>query len=838
MGSKTALKLSGLATSINPFTIGTDLACAILDNCVLRNRDMIEPLRGYTQTDSHPGGVQSITRVFPWKSRIMAFGGTSGAALADYSDGTGWSATYSQPASGNFPGRTLFGAPDASNPQRFASASKGLFLTTSTGVKHLDGLGNSVLDAGIPAPSIALCFATNTLFAVHWLASGNSVAYRLVLCRYDANGALIQSAPSEPAVATGSGGGALDVAIYPQLPANINGATFLQVYRTKQVAGSPGDEMYLVAEYALSSLNFNAQGVVTGPIIDQLDDNGGTSPLLGQALYTNPSEGGIENSNDQPPLAKDICSFNGSLILANTVEPHSVSLRLIGTGGLSSGTSTIVIGGVTYKADAATDATTSPPTFQLTTGGSAAANIDATARALVSVVNQYNYAHGGGVQALYLSTPDIAPGIMEFVEAGVGGNSFTVHAGQDGQICWSPDLSKASYVQTSNNNATPGKVWWSWTNQPWAVNADSWEIVGEADQDVLRIMKLRNTVFVFKKDGLFTLTGKAPPFDTQPFDPTLVLLAPESCALLNGQIYCLTNRGWVYVSESGVTPSLSWPIERDLQSLEASFSNYATASFAVPYENEGLVFLGMPTSASANCPEQYVFNAGNPGWSRQTMLTAQHGCFDPARKALCWAVGSTLYEERKQMSGADHQLPSLTGSTVGSPLGRTVAVTGATVAAGDVLTQSGFAALVLSVNGSTCTIDTTHSFSAGNVTVLKAIPCHIRFLPYSGGDPAALKVWQSTFFALRAASFELLEVGFNSERTPTFSAAKVSGPNAAGLADQDIEVAQFVCRADVPQAVGESAMLGLDIQITQAVAFWQLQAVRIDAEPGGKYPVR
>ena len=844
MAEKLDLKFSGLATSVNPFSAAPELSALILDNCVLRNPNLIEPRRGYTQTVVNPDGT--ISRTFAWQGRILSF--TAANTLRDFSDGTGWGSAYTQPASNNWAAQTTFAPPDASSPIRMAPAAKGTFFTTSKGVKMADSLRSAsgytgIADAGIPpAPIIDSCFATTKSGYANWLQSGWSAAYRAVLCKYDANNNLIQSAPSAPVFVNNIQVSAQMVQLEFILPANVNGATFIQLYRTLQnnSTTTAGDEMFLVQEIQLSLLTYqsivwagikNAYGAFL--LFDGVTDNNGNgSLLLGNPLYTNPSTGaGIQAANALPPLARDLCLYSSSMLYANTTERHSISLQLIGVGGLVSNTSTIIIGGVTYKFGASTDPSTSPPLVTLATGGTPSQNIDSTAQALVTVVNAYNYKNGGNIQAFYLSTADTMPGQMLFVETGIGGSAFTITVGQNSQSCWAPDLSATSVTLTSNNNRTPGKLWWSAVNQPWAVPANNWAIVGAADQAILRIVNIRNTVFIFKQDGLFTLTGLTPSnFSIQPFDPGLVLLAPESIAVVDNKIHCLTNRGYVYVTEAGVSPSMSKPLERDINYYEYNNTSYPTLTFGLAYENEGWAFLALPTvSDTTSCSQQYLFNENNPSWSRYTLPGVTHGCYDPSRQAITWAVGAYLWEERKAFTDADIQDPAPTGLTVGSTSSSsTVTVSGGTVLYGDIITQGGITARVTGVNGATATLDSTYSFSAAAITVSRAFKCQFRTLPWGDGDPTALKIYQDIFFAFRNASFEQAQIGFNSDVTAAYTSVTKPGPQAVG--GEGTEVANYIMRVGIPQQIATSGMLGIDLTIQQAQGFWQLEAVRIAYE--------
>lgn len=111
---------------------------------------------------------------------------------------------------------------------------------------------------------------------------------------------------------------------------------FVQLYRTDESAGEaidPGDEMFLCYERLITSADASA-GYVT--ITDTTP-----SDFLGDPLDSNDNSGeGPLGVNEQPPLCRDLCAWDGKLWGFHTTDRHRLRLRLLGTGsphGLQSG---------------------------------------------------------------------------------------------------------------------------------------------------------------------------------------------------------------------------------------------------------------------------------------------------------------------------------------------------------------------------------------------------------------------------------------------------------------------------------------------------------------------
>ena len=109
--------------------------------------------------------------------------------------------------------------------------------------------------------------------------------------------------------------------------------------------------------------------------------------------------------------------------------------------------------------------------------------------------------------------------------------------------------------------------------------------IGPQDKAILRILGLRDSLFIFKEEGLYRLTGENESnFNVAFFDNSGIIIAPDSAVILNNQIYFWGVQGVSTVSETGVGV-ISRPIENTFNRASSeNFINHATASFGVSYE--------------------------------------------------------------------------------------------------------------------------------------------------------------------------------------------------------------------------------------------------------------
>jgi hypothetical protein len=156
-----------------------------------------------------------------------------------------------------------------------------------------------------------------------------------------------------------------------------------------------------------------------------------------------------------------------------------------------------------------------------------------------------------------------------------GANTFTIPVNVTTVTSFTGAWSKLSDTVVSSNETKPNRIYYSKYLQPEAVPILNALDVGSEDQEILRIFPLRDSLFVFKQDGLFRISGEVEPFVVTLFDTSCILIAPDSVAVANNIIYAWTNKGISNITEAGVN-EISRPV--DTQILKLASSNYTTFS--------------------------------------------------------------------------------------------------------------------------------------------------------------------------------------------------------------------------------------------------------------------
>lgn len=143
----------------------------------------------------------------------------------------------------------------------------------------------------------------------------------------------------------------------------------------------------------------------------------------------------------------------------------------------------------------------------------------------------------------------------------------------------------------SENESKPNRVYYSKFLQPDAVPISNFFDVGAADNQILRIFPMRDSLFVFKEDGLYRISGDAP-FSLELFDNSFILLAPDSVAVSNNVLYAWTTQGIQSLTEGGST-TISRPIDNIFFNIQSNnFPHFKKATWGVGYESDNsyLVF--------------------------------------------------------------------------------------------------------------------------------------------------------------------------------------------------------------------------------------------------------
>lgn len=242
-----------------------------------------------------------------------------------------------------------------------------------------------------------------------------------------------------------------------------------------------------------------------------------------------------------------------------------------------------------------------------------------------------------------------------------------------------PSLLSAGYVirntNPSENNAIINSLYFSKDNQPESVPLINQILVGSSDAPILRIKALRESLFIFKSDGVFRLSGfDSTNFVVQLFDNTVILKCPDSVVILNNEIYCFGNQGVVKISEVG-KDVISKPIYDKLVPYITTNASLASSTFGVAYESDrSYLLFTVKSKLDTYATIAYRYNVDTDAWTEWD-VSKKCGILKASDDKLYFgsAIANTLEQERKNFNRFDYSdreivlsLPasSLTGNII------------------------------------------------------------------------------------------------------------------------------------------------------------------------------
>jgi len=598
-----------------------------------------------------------------------------------------------------------------------------------------------------------------------------------------------------------------------------------------------------------------------------------------------------------PPLA-----FGAGIQISNpATSTGTITLTLQnGTGGIQIG-DTLTIAGTTYTASQVENVATKH--FRVFALGSPAQNIADTSNSLIRVINRTT-SPTPTIYGFYESGFQQLPGQMLFQERIFGGGIFYATAGTSGQgTAYSPNLPGPGGTSVSSqNDEFANGLYFSKTQQPEAVPLLNFIKVGSAQAAILRVIPLRDSLFILKQDGVYRLTGNDPTsFSVDLFDSTTIILSAESAVSLNNLIFMLSKYGIVTVSDTGVTVISRAIEDKMLDLLEANIVSAQNLSFGISYESDRkYIFFCINNSNDQTATQAYVYNTFTTTWTRWN-LSQTCGIVHPSLDILYLGDTSsnTFDEERKTRTFTDYTdssfqinlqgvtgvtssgLPTITGiadttvfnvgqsiSGIGIPVnsqiiaitsgssitinnnatssgtttilldaGKTVWLDSLTnIVVGDALWQTnGRYSIITAVNSLNQTVtvkDFINDWVLGKVTILKAFPTVVKYVPQTAENPGNLKQFREATLLFQVPFFNQVKMGFDTDLSAGTESVLLNGLYGGqwgrfqwGLLPWGGTVKPLPIRTYVPQQKQRCSLMNVTLTHNEAYSFYRLNGI-------------
>jgi hypothetical protein len=208
----------------------------------------------------------------------------------------------------------------------------------------------------------------------------------------------------------------------------------------------------------------------------------------------------------------------------------------------------------------------------------------------------------------------------------------------------------------SENEEKSNRVYFSKYQQPEAVPIVNYFDVGAQDKAILRIFPMRDSLFVFKEDGLYRISGETSPFQLELFDSSFVTLAPDSVNIANNVIYAWTTQGIQSLTEGG-SSVISRKIDNTILKIQSfNYPNFKTATWALGYESDNsYIVFTVKNMADTVAEIAYRYSTLTDSW---TTFDLSHTCgvINPADDKMYIGASDIAYieKEKKTFSRLDY----------------------------------------------------------------------------------------------------------------------------------------------------------------------------------------
>ena len=311
-----------------------------------------------------------------------------------------------------------------------------------------------------------------------------------------------------------------------------------------------------------------------------------------------------------------------SITITNNATANGTGISLTlqnGTSGIEVG-DTITIAGLTYTAAQTEDYSGTNRDFKVYAQGSPAQNIANTALSLIRVINRQTGAVGSpDVYAQYTSQINNLPGEILIEARTYTGELFYATADSTSTgAAFIPALPGPGGVTVfSKNEENKNNLAYSKYGLPEAFVLGNQQPIGNSRSETIRIIPLRDSLFVLKEDGAFRVTGEDPEsFRSSIFDNTIALAAPESVAKLDNTIFALSREGIVTITDSR-SDNISRPIENlVLDTFEESEEKVRTLTFGFNYDSDKkYILFTIKSRFDTSATQAFVYNAITNTWT-------------------------------------------------------------------------------------------------------------------------------------------------------------------------------------------------------------------------------
>jgi hypothetical protein len=526
----------------------------------------------------------------------------------------------------------------------------------------------------------------------------------------------------------------------------------------------------------------------------------------------------------------------------------------------------ITVGGVSYRIGASDDfGTTYPAPMAVWRSGK-----EAMARAIVQMINvhmQTNPSPASRAKAIFTGTmtrlavgTDATFALIRDQYAHPDVESFDVTFSAGFGYDADPSEARYPFVAPGNTSEAQGgsitsailggkaHIWVSKVGQPEAVPVLNLQVVGDESTAILRLQAIRESLFVFKEDGIYRITGNSfGSLRLDEFDLTTRLVDRRTVVSLGNRIFALCDSGVVTITDGGVTddPPVSWPIDDRISAAILTARTFPELPcFAYANEKESEYSLWIPNAESGASGEAYVWNDMTRAWVHKAAFSTLSGFHSDRFRKTYWghSGSSSVFVGREPHptvtgylnSGPEYDIVTvsvtLNDEYEAGKFADRVTFTTATAPVpevGDIIAQGVIKGVVVAVTGpGDCWVDDGSGIAfPADALLVEAIETVIEPRVKTQGALPALKTFQEVQTAFDdVEGIQRMSMSFQAEKQA------VATTNVRTL-ERSTDPVRRELRWFVPRQHSLSVFLKPTLTIKQANASWRLWGFNVVAEP-------
>ena len=435
------------------------------------------------------------------------------------------------------------------------------------------------------------------------------------------------------------------------------------------------------------------------------------------------------------------------------------------------------------------------------------------------------------------------------------GAQFAVNATKSS--LWAPTLDDTGTDVQSTTDNKPNGLFYSKLGQPESVPEANSGAPGGENEPILKLVSLRDSLLVFKTDGVWRVSGQTPEtLRIDRVDADLTLINPRAVDVLDNKAIAWTSRGIVAVDDFSYQQISDYPLESTFEVIQSDMLGKIRDSlnnepdrqgiFLVAHYDRDEFYVGVPDDAATQFTNDiYVFNTKTRAWTRWVppVLSAfwlfRGAAVDPVTNQLQfvgWEVTGTelrVVEERITPDAtlgldqlrADEDYSVTINTVTGTADAQTITVaagSGWSPVTGDAIVRSGVVAIVTSITSPTVVVARAPSLlTTGAATAYISFDSEVWWVVRSAENPGLDKFWRDSSFAFEdIKNVGTINVSYTNNLNETGSNIAVTTNAVAGDGDEVYRVL-----VDTDHSRGVALRPRLSIQ--SALGEWQLSSLSL-----------